>query len=64
MRIVICEDESYYQEAICDVIKGWMMTTNRQDVSYVCFHYAALDCGAMGKWAGYGLLFFRHSNSR
>lgn len=38
MRIVICEDESYYQEAICDVINSWMTTTNRQDVSYVCFH--------------------------
>ena len=38
MRIVICEDEFYYQEAICDVIKSWMTTTNRQDVSYVCFH--------------------------
>ena len=37
MRIVICEDEFYYQEAICDVINSWMTTTNRQDVSYVCF---------------------------
>ena len=38
MRIVICEDESYCQEAICDAIKSWMTATNRQDVSYACFH--------------------------
>ncbi len=37
MRIVICEDERYYQEAICGAIKSWMETTNRQDVVYSCF---------------------------
>lgn len=37
MRIIVCEDECHDQQMVCEAIKSWMESTNRQDISYACF---------------------------
>ena len=37
MRVIICEDERCFQEALCNAIEEWKEATNHQDVSCICF---------------------------
>ena len=37
MRVIICEDERCFQEALCNAIEEWKELTNHQDVSCICF---------------------------
>ena len=36
MRVIICEDERCFQEALCNAIEEWKELTNHQDVSCIC----------------------------
>lgn len=37
MRVIICEDESCFRDAICNAVEAWKNVTNHQDVSCACF---------------------------